>query len=368
MRLLLVFIYLSLHSISCKADQDAKASSRKGVWLTNVASNAMSSQENIEEALEICKNAGFNTIYPVVWHDGYTLYPSELMSYHFDKSIHPDFINRDPLNEIIAMAKRLDLEVIPWFEFGFSCSLDQEDGGHIIRQYPHWAAIDKTGKLVSKNGFQWMNPFDPQVQNFMTSLVLEVVTKYDVDGIQGDDRFPACPSSSGYDDNTIAKYLKENSNLTRPKEDKEPNWLNWRVDRLNEFMRNLSKSIKEADPSITISMAPSIYPWSKNEYLQDWPTWINDDLIDEVCPQIYRKDKTAYHNELAKIVREQVAEDKIIKVFPGILGRVGDYYADTSLIHDFVVENRTAGITGEVYFYYEAVLKNPDFFKKMNEL
>ena len=35
-------------------------------------------------------------------------------------------------------------------------------------------------------------------------------------------------------------------------------------------------------------MAPSIYPWSEEEYLQDWPTWMQKGYVDLVCPQVYR--------------------------------------------------------------------------------
>ena len=38
-----------------------------------------------------------------------------------------------------------------------------------------------------KNGFDWLNAFDPEVQNFMISLFKEVVTNYEIDGVQGDD-------------------------------------------------------------------------------------------------------------------------------------------------------------------------------------
>lgn len=41
---------------------------------------------------------------------------------------------------------------------------------------------------------------------FLMNLMKEVTTNYDVDGIQGDDRLPALPSTGGYDDYTISLY------------------------------------------------------------------------------------------------------------------------------------------------------------------
>ncbi|RQH24258.1 hypothetical protein D5R40_29875 [Okeania hirsuta] len=38
-----------------------------------------------------------------------------------------------------------------------------------------------------------------EVQKFVLALLKEVVVKYEVDGIQGDDRLPALPSMAGYE-------------------------------------------------------------------------------------------------------------------------------------------------------------------------
>ena len=38
------------------------------------------------------------------------------------------------------------------------------------------------------------------------SLIMEVVEKYDIEGVQGDDRLPAMPSLAGYDNYTSALF------------------------------------------------------------------------------------------------------------------------------------------------------------------
>ena len=62
---------------------------------------------------------------------------------------------------------------------------------------PEWAARDKNGAILTKNGFEWMNAIHPEVQQFLLDMVQEVIRSYDVDGIQGDDRLPAMPSEGG---------------------------------------------------------------------------------------------------------------------------------------------------------------------------
>ena len=337
----------------------------RGVWLTNVVSEAMFSKQNIEEAVELCHQYGFNTIFVVTWNRGYTLYPSEVMEEKFGIKIDPKHEGRDPLQEVIDAAKPKGIKVYAWLEFGFSSSYQEADGGHIIRQMPQWAARDSSGQIVSKNGFQWMNAFDPEVQDFVLSLLKEVVNKYEVAGVQGDDRLPALPSLAGYDSLTLAQYSLEHNGQRPPNNPFDAAWINWRADLLNDFMKRMHHELKELNPEISISVSPSIYPWSKKQYLQDWPTWVAEGWVDMVCPQIYRYDLEKYKNELEKIVSSQVDSTDIDLLFPGILARVGEYYASDTLLQGMVHENRKYGIEGEVFFYYEALKRNTAFYENL---
>jgi uncharacterized lipoprotein YddW (UPF0748 family) len=48
----------------------------------------------------------------------------------------------------------------------------------------------------------WLNPFKPEVQQFINNLVAEIAVRYDIDGIQFDDH-TALPSDFGYDPYTL---------------------------------------------------------------------------------------------------------------------------------------------------------------------
>jgi uncharacterized lipoprotein YddW (UPF0748 family) len=185
--------------------------------------------------------------------------------------------------------------------------------------------------LVSKNGFEWMNGFHPDVQDFMLSLILEVVRNYDIDGIQGDDRLPAMPSESGYDDYTINMYKAGHNGEAPPANNKDSVWVQWRADLLNDYMRRIYETVKIVKDSIIISMAPSIYPWSKEEYLQDWIWWVNNGYVDLICPQLYRYDLEKYKALLDEIVANQIQEKDLHRFYPGILLKVGSYYAPEEL-------------------------------------
>ena len=194
-----------------------------------------------------CKTYGFEQIYVVVWNRGHTLYPSVVMQKTFGKAVAPRFADRDILEELIQTAHAEGLKVHAWFEFGFSSSYQEADGGHILRAKPNWRAIDNQGNLVSKNGFQWMNAFHPEVQDFLLSLIAEVVENYDIDGIQGDDRLPANPSTAGYDPFTVEWYKKEHDGVSPPKDHKDSDWVDWRAGKLDEFAERLYKTVKAID-------------------------------------------------------------------------------------------------------------------------
>ncbi len=347
------------------ADAQTKTSSPapvKGVWLTNVASQAMDSRENLRAAVKLCAESGINNIYVVTWNRARTLYPSQVMQHEFGVPIMERFAGRDPLQELIEEAHRKNIKVHAWFEFGFSSSY-QEDGGEILRKHPHWKAIDRDGNLVKKNGFEWMNAFHPEVQDFVLSLVMEVVRKYDVDGIQGDDRLPASPSTAGYDEYTVGLYKQAHQGKTPPHDYKDPGWLTFRADLLNVFMGRLYKEVKTAKPGMLVTMAPSIFPWSKEEYLQDWPTWVKNGWVDYIFPQVYRYKLDAYTKTLEDNLKF-MPTGQLDKFYPGVLLKVDNYTPSPQMLSGMIEANRKNGVKGEVFFFYEGLKLHPDFFKK----
>lgn len=333
----------------------------KGVWLTNVASDALYTKTNLEKAVLKCKDLGINTIFVVTWNNAKTMYRSAIMKDFtgegIDSILDPENTGRDPLQELIEIAHAQDIKVFAWFEFGFASSY-KENGGTLIKLKPEWASLTSDGSICTKNNFDWMNALDPEVQEFMSSLVLEVVKNYDIDGIQGDDRLPAMPSSGGYNPKTIALYKSEHGGSPPPENYKDFEWVNWRSERLNTYLKQLYDDIKAIKPDCIVSMAPSVYPWSKEEYLQDWPSWINFGYVDMLCPQVYRKDSISYKNTLEKTLSYILPEKRHL-FFPGMLIQVDGQRPSRDLFNFMLKTNREAGVNGEVYFFYEGL----DYFE-----
>lgn len=335
-----------------------------GVWLTNIDSDLMFSEKAIAEGMEKLSRLGFNTVYPVVWNDGYTLHPSEIMVEYFGEEYRQDTVFRslkiDPLALIIREARKNNLTVIPWFEFGFSSSYNN-NGGHIINRYPEWAAKDSAGLLLRKNNFEWMNAIHPEVQDFITGMVLEVAKNYDIEGIQGDDRLPAMPSEGGYSEFTKDLYFKETGKEV-PASPYESEFLDWKADKLTEYAKTLYDEVKKIDEDLIVSLAPSIYPWSKEQYLQDWPAWIEAGAVDELIPQAYRWDIDFYKSTIDGMVEnyEQSTGHEKVELIPGIIIKAGDRYNGFDYVDEAVRYNRSKGLNGEVYFFYEGLFEQND--------
>ena len=380
MRVFIIIMCIGFSLVSCfKGQQSPTVLERhlsedlRGVWLTNIDSDILFDANRTKEALIKLKNSGFTTVYPVVWNDGYTLYPSQLMRAEFGDAFGQDTsfaaLGIDPLKNVITHSKELGLQVIPWFEYGFASVYGDASGGHIINANPHWAARDAQGRIAtmasisrSASPFYWMNAIHPEVQEFMINLMMEVVENYDIDGIQGDDRLPAMSVNSGYSDYTKHLYASEHDGAAPPAQYNSSAFVQWKADKLTNFAGKLYRSLKAQDSTIMLSFSPSIYSFSLTNYLQDWPNWIDSGYVDIVHPQAYRYDISSYK----QIIRSMFGQEPISSqgylyrsardiVYPGVLIKAGGAFNDDDYILEAVDFNRRYDLKGEVYFFFEGL-------------
>jgi uncharacterized lipoprotein YddW (UPF0748 family) len=350
MRHPLRILTLSLLAISLSA----WAQPIRGTWVTNVASNALRSEENIRGVVEQCRRHGVNTVFVVVWNAGKTMYPSDVAERHVGIRQDPLYGGFDPLKSIIEQGHAAGLRVHAWFEYGFAYGY-RDSLTPWAKRYPHWAGRNAKGHLLQKNGFYWFNALHPEVQEMMRELVLEVVRNYDVDGVQGDDRLPAMPSEGGYDEWTLQAYRSEHGGADPPKESSDSAWRQWKADRLSAYGESLYKAVKKVRRDCRVTWSPSIYPWSLENYLQDWPRWLKGGYADAVLPQLYRYDIKAYE-KILKELQSQVPKRKRRKVFPGMLTSLGNgYRVKEDMLREMIRLNRAYGFQGECLFYYETL-------------
>lgn len=339
----------------------------RGVWIpTPNHTDFWNSKALIESHLDALLKNQINAVFVVIWNQGRTFYPSQVMKNFTGVTIDERLLGRDPLAEIIAAAKPRGIKVFVWFEFGFATDINDGKGREILLKKPHWSALNVDGKQVIRNGIRWMNAFDPEVQDFMLSLWMEVVDNYDVAGLQGDDRLPALPSDGGYDPLTVGLYRNAHNGNEPPKNHKDAKWIQWRADIFNRYMQRIFTETKKRKPAMIVSMAPSVYPWCRDEFLQDWPSWVKNGWVDLVTPQVYRKDVVQYERIIREMAEKHIAPEHHKMIFPGLLTSLSDgYQADAALFKQMVEVNRKHGFDGEVYFFNEGVTELGDAVGKI---
>ncbi|MEA5504517.1 glycoside hydrolase family 10 protein [Halotia wernerae UHCC 0503] len=323
----------------------------RGVWMTNNDLHIMKDRAKVKNAVSQLRQMNFNTIYPVVWNSGYVMYPSVVAQ---RVGIQP-FVFRgsdghDILADMINQAHRQGLLVIPWFEFGFMAPPTSE----LALNHPDWFTQKQDGSETSISAageVMWLNPFHPQVQQFITSLVIENVSQYDVDGIQFDDHM-SLPHEFGYDKYTVDLYTQE-TQKNPPTNPQDPDWVRWRADKITAFIVQLNQAVKARKPKAIFSVSPNYYDFAYKFQLQDWLAWIRLNIVDELIVQIYRPDLQSF---IANISRLEIQEaQQVIPTGVGIMTGLRNRPVPIRQIQSQVRAAQGRGL-GVAFFYFESLL------------
>lgn len=342
------------------------ASELRGVWLTDVDSEVLLSKDNLEQGIDRLKNLKFNTIYPTVWNEGYTLYPSTVAERVTGIKLDPEprLQGRDMLKEAIELGHKQNLTVIPWFEFGLMAPAESE----LVKQHPDWIGKRKDGSQIytmHNKQMVWLNPAHEEVQDFIRDMMIEVVQKYDVDGVQLDDHF-GMPVELGYDEYTVELYKKEHQGKAPPPNPNNKAWMRWRASKVTDLMLAIYSGIKTRKPNCIVSVSPNPREFSYDMFLQDWASWARLGFVDELIVQIYRNDFSRYLYELADFNRpEMVSIRQRIPVSVGILTGLRVMNIDISQIQKQVQTARDRRLSGFSFFFYESLGDRDDAFQAM---
>jgi uncharacterized lipoprotein YddW (UPF0748 family) len=322
----------------------------RGVWMTTNDKDILRDRRKLGDAIAQLKRLNFNTIYPVVWNSGYVMYPSPVAQ---QREIQP-FVYRglegqDIIGDLISQSHRQGLLVIPWFEFGFMAPPTSE----LALNHPDWLTQKQDGSETSIGAggeVVWLNPFHPEVQEFITELVLEIVTKYDADGIQFDDHM-SLPAEFGYDKYTVALYRKETQKAP-PTDSQDPEWVKWRANKITAFMSQLNQAVKAIKLNAIFSISPNYYEFAYKLHLQDWLNWVRLDIADELIVQVYRPSLESF---VDKINRPEMTEaQKKIPTGVGIMTGLRNRPVAIQQIKSQVQAAQEHGF-GVSFFYYESL-------------
>ena len=364
----------------------------RGVWLTNIDSQVLFSTAALTSAVDQLAELNFNTLYPTVWNWGYTLYPSPTAERELGtrQRLYADLStpqleasqgDRDMLQETIDLGHSRGMAVIPWFEFGFMAPADYP----LYRRHPDWFTQRQAPPQARKPAWlarlgrqkqggdppptdpgiwlegnviprRWLNPFHPQVQKFLLELIDDLVSRYPVDGFQFDDHL-GLPIDFGYDPYTVNLYRTEHNGQGPPANPKDPDWVAWRARKISDFLILVNKLVKVRRPQAVLSISPNPYPWSYQNYLQDWPTWVNLGLVDELVVQVYRSDQNRFIWEMTKPSLQAALARVPTSI--GLLSGLRANPVRVEHLRDQIYALRDRRLAGMSFFYYESLWLPP---------
>jgi uncharacterized lipoprotein YddW (UPF0748 family) len=263
-----------------------------------------------DEAIRALAENGFTAIIPNMLWAGCAYYPSDVLPVADEVSEKGDQIAK-----CLEASRKYGIEVHIWkvnWNLGWNAP---DDFVERLRKEGR-LQVDRFGKEV-----KWLCPSHPDNFKLELDSLLEIVRKYDVDGIHFDYiRYPDgnscyCQGCKERFEQAIGEKVEnwpEDVISGRFKEE----FANWRREQITRLVRAVSEEARKIKPGIKISAAVfGDYPSCRDTVGQDWKKWVEEGYLDFVCPMDYTADNSLFE----RLVSEQVGiVGGKIPVYPGI--------------------------------------------------
>jgi uncharacterized lipoprotein YddW (UPF0748 family) len=238
------------------------------------------------------KATGINALYIQVRSQCDALYPSNLEPWTADltgtQGKDPGW---DPMQFAIDECHKRGMEFHAWMNpyraAGNATQLPGFAPNHVTKVHPEW--------LLSQGNLRVLDPGIPAVRDYVTAVIEDVLTRYDIDGLHFDDYFypPAAPLGTiPYNDD--ATYAADPRGFTDRGD--------WRRDNVSLLIKRLSETVNTLKPWIKFGISPTgIYRNSTNPEIgsntrglehyatlyADSRKWLREGWIDYLAPQVY---------------------------------------------------------------------------------
>ncbi len=267
--------------------------------IDDMVSRAMQGNYNVINALIMYKQDTGGSLHGALWNSSIlpkaTAYPPEI----------------DPLAHLIERAHANGLKVhgrlIP-----YTVSQAWPPAGNtILAANPQWLCsvhndMGKGPSLVSD--YYFLDPGSPEVQEYIISIVRELVTNYEIDGIHWDfirhlRADSGYPSDNTYSNSTLARFraITGRSDIPVPGGDAE--WDDFRRRTIDELVLRSRAEIASirTNPVQPVSLTAAVAGWGAaaadfentsafKSVFQNWEKWMRLGWLDGACPMIYLAD------------------------------------------------------------------------------
>jgi uncharacterized lipoprotein YddW (UPF0748 family) len=352
----------------------------RGAWVASVknidwpSQKTLSTQEQKAELLAILDRAAqlkLNAIIFQVRPACDALYASriepwsEYLTGTMGKPPEPFY---DPLAYAVEEAHKRGLELHAWFNPYRARLLP-------AKSPPAPAHISQTRpQLVRQYGeFLWLDPGEKEVQDYSLSVVMDVVKRYDVDGIHFDDYFYPYKTrdSSGRDfdfpDDASWRRLGAGGKLSRD---------DWRRENVNLFIQRVYKSIRKSKPWVKFGVSPFGIWRPRNppqirgldayaSLYADSRKWLVNGWLDYFVPQLYWGIDPPEQSfpTLLRWWAEQNPKGRILcagmdstKVSGGSESRPG--WQPREILNQIRLGRKQGGVNGHIHWNMTSLLRN----------
>ncbi len=265
----------------------------RGVWISYLDWEEMPSdfeafKNHVDAMMDRCVNLHMNAVFVHVRPDADAMYPSEYFPWsRFVTGTQGQDPGYDPLAYLIQSAHARGLQFHAWVNpfrvTGYHNTWEQVSQNHPAKQWLSDEDPSNDRFVLFQDGNYYLNPAVLQVQELIVNGVLEIVERYEVDGIHFDDYF--YPQVADEDPNRwFDRPEYEASKSSRSIGD-------WRRENVSSLVRQVYEGIKERKPQVQFGISPEGYLKhlrGEERLFTDVDLWIREEgYIDYIMPQIY---------------------------------------------------------------------------------
>ncbi|WP_324616302.1 family 10 glycosylhydrolase [Lusitaniella coriacea] len=315
---------------SYPVDQPVNYPEIRAMWLDRGTIVRAKSEADLARIFDRLASAGINTIFFETVNASYSIYPSEIAPEQ-----NPLVQGWDPLEAAVKLARDRGMELHAWVWIFAAANkrhnsvLGQPSNypGPVLSRHPDWAMRDRAGNLFHpKTQKAFFDPANPEVQEYLLSLLEEIATRYDVDGIQLDYiRYPfggtQVNHTYGYGTAARSQFRERTGVDPVSLTTNHPLWNQWaafRIEQVDRFVAQASEQLRAEHPEIVLSAA--VFPTPPTERLvsiqQGWETWIRNHQIDLLVPMTYALETEAFQDITAPLFTQRQRGSTLL--LPGI--------------------------------------------------
>jgi uncharacterized lipoprotein YddW (UPF0748 family) len=368
----------------------------RALWVTRTT---LTSPDSIRQMVQAAQAGGFNTLLVQVRGRGDAYYQPTIEPRANELAGKPSF---DPLATVLEEAHAAGLTVHAWVAVNLISSAVSLPASrdHVIYRAPEWLMVPKElaaemkkidlrspaylGRLARWSRAHsniveglYTSPLHPAAQEHTAAVIGEIAAKYAVDGIHLDyvrfpnEEFDYSPSAmEQFKASILPKLGEADRREAAAREVLDPaaypnlypqQWNEFRRERLTSLVVKIRAAVKAKRPDTLLSAA--VVPDAQVAFdsrLQNWRGWIDQSLLDVICPMAYTADADTF--------QKQIAAARSYAGSRPVWAGIGAYQMTQEQTLAHIAAANKLGVAGVILFSYDSLITPPNDAGSVSEL